>query len=129
MPYYQSGDYYTAVFEGVKQYVRDLKLKTNSTITDRNLIENIFSIASPKLSVTKKFKKPNGTDFEILTSKNITEGHRMLILAVWDAFRDPIAHEVVRDLRDSGLYTEQDCLDALGILSHLFRRLDDAECP
>ena len=31
------------------------------------------------------------------------------------------------DLQESGLYTEQDCLDALGLLSHLFRRLDNSE--
>ena len=46
---------------------------------------------------------------------------------MWQAFRDPMSHDPVKDLRDSGLYTEQDCLDALGLLSHLFRRLDNTE--
>ena len=46
---------------------------------------------------------------------------------MWLAFRNPIHHELASDLKDSGLYTEQDCLDALGLLSHLFRRLDNTE--
>jgi hypothetical protein len=40
--------------------------------------------------------------------------------------RNPLAHEIHKELSISGLYTEKDCLDALGLLSHLSRRLDDA---
>ena len=80
----------------------------------------------PELSVTKKYKRPDRTDFETKTTDNISKGHGLLSRAMWLSFRNPVAHEVVEDLRDSGLYTEQDCLDALGLLSHLFRRLDDA---
>lgn len=40
--------------------------------------------------------------------------------------RNPLAHEEIKELRDSGLFTENDCLDMLSLLSHLFRRLDDA---
>jgi len=128
-PYYKSEDYYTAVYQGVLKYKNDLQAKTGVTLTDRILFENIFSLTSPKLSVTKKFKKPDGRDFEVETIKNITEGHRELVLAVWQAFRCPLAHEAVEDLKNSGLYTEQDCLDALGLLSHLFYRLENAETP
>jgi len=28
---------------------------------------------------------------------------------------------------DSGLFTEKDCLDLLGLLYHLFKRLDESE--
>lgn len=122
--YYKNGDYYTAVFEGVKKYIDELKKKSGETMTDRNLIEKVYAIKAPVLSVTQGFKKPDGNDFEELTTTNITEGHRMLAIAMWQAFRDPISHEVVKDLRDSGLYTEEDCLDALSLLSHLFVRLE-----
>ena len=30
------------------------------------------------------------------------------------------------ELKETGLFTENDCLDILSLLSHLFRRLDDA---
>lgn len=125
--YYKNQDYYGAVFEGVKRYIQEVKGKTGSTLTDRNLLENIFAINNPQRSVTKKFKRPNGDDFHDDTVKNITEGHQKLVIAMWQAFRDPMSHDPVRDLRDSGLYTERDCLDALGLLSHLFRRLDNSE--
>ncbi|QQS15848.1 MAG: TIGR02391 family protein [Candidatus Moraniibacteriota bacterium] len=124
--YYKDGNYYTAVFEGVKKYINNLKAKSSSTITDRNLIENVFALKNPKMSVTDAFSKPNGDSFEADTVKNITEGHRMLALAMWDAFRDPISHEEVEDLGQSGLYTDRDCLDALALLSHLYYRLDNA---
>lgn len=125
--YYKNQDYYGAVFEGVKRYIQEVKNKTGSPLTDRNLLENIFAVNNPRWSVTKKFKRPNGNDFHDDTVKNITEGHQKLVIAMWQAFRDPMSHDPVKDLRDSGLYTEQDCLDALGLLSHLFRRLDNAE--
>jgi len=125
--YYVSRDYYTALFESAKRYVNEVKTKVGSTLIERNLLENVFSIQNPKLSVTDKFKKPDGTDFRDDTVSNINEGHRMLAIALWVAFRCPIAHEEVCDLRDSGLFTERDCLDALSLLSHLFHRLDDAQ--
>lgn len=125
--YYKNQDYYGAVFEGVKRYIQEVKTKTGSSLTDRNLLENIFQISNPTWSVTKKFKRPDGRDFHDDTTKNITEGHQKLVIAMWQAFRDPMSHDPVKDLRDSGLYTEQDCLDALGLLSHLFRRLDNTE--
>lgn len=135
-PYYKNEDYYTAVTQGVIKYVREIQAKSSSTLTDMNLIKHVFSPdqqpsptprVSPELSVTKKFKRPNGTEFGVLTKKSITNGHGLLARAMWSAFRNPLSHESATDLRDSGLYTEQDCLDALSILSHLFRRLDDAE--
>ena len=125
--YYISQDYYTAFFEAVKKYVNAVKTKSGVNMTDRNLLENVFAERTPVLSVTKKFKKPDGTDFETVTLDNIVGGHRMLALGIWMACRAPIAHEEVKDLRESGLFTEKDCLDALSLLSHLFCRLDNAE--
>jgi len=134
--YYKDENYYNAVAQGVIKYIREMQKKSASTLTDIDLIKYVFSPdqqpppiprISPKLSVVKKFKRPNGTEFEELTKRNITDGHGLLARAMWSAFRSPISHELAIDLRDSGLYTEQDCLDALGLLSHLFRRLDNAE--
>ncbi len=122
--YYKSGDYYTAVFEGVKKYINEAKIKSASRYTDRVLLENVYKDGDPVLSVIEGFVKPDGGSFETETTENITKGHRMLAIAMWQAFRSPIAHEVVTDLRESKLYTEQDCLDALGLLSHLFNRLE-----
>ena len=125
--YYVSKDYYTALFESAKKYVNAVKDKASSEYIERNLLENVFAIKKPVLSVTDKFKKPDGTDFTNDTITGINEGHKMLAIALWTAFRCPIAHEEVRDLRDSGLFTEKDYLDALSMLSHLFHRLDESQ--
>lgn len=125
--YYINADYYHAFSESVKKYINAVKSKTGSTITDRELLENVFSDNNPKLSVTAKFKKPNGDNFEAKTIENISRGHRMLAIGIWAACRCPIAHEEMCDLRDSGLFTEKDCLDALSLLSHLFYRLENSE--
>lgn len=125
--YYINRDYYTSFFEAVKKYINAVQSKAGSSLTDNTLLENIFALKNPKLSVTEKFKKPDGTDFKPLTIENITGGHRMLALGIWMACRSPIAHEEVSDLRDSGLFTEKDCLDALSLLSHLFYRLENSQ--
>lgn len=137
-PFYKSEDYYKAVSEGVIKYIREIQSRSTSGLTDSALIKHAFAPDQPvsplppvlpELSVTKKFIRPNGTPFENNTVKNISNGHGLLARAMWMAFRNPIHHELASDLKDSGLYTEQDCLDALGLLSHLFRRLDNAESP
>lgn len=138
-PFYKSEDYYKAVSEGVIKYIREIQGHSSSSLTDSKLIKHAFMPDQPvpsqppkppifpELSVTKKYKRSNGTDFERDTLKNISMGHGLLAHAMWLAFRNPIHHELASDLKDSGLYTEQDCLDALGLLSHLFRRLDNSE--
>lgn len=137
-PFYKSEDYYKAVSEGVIKYIREIQSHSSSGLTDSALIKHVFAPDQPtsplppvlpELSVTKKFKRPNGTSFENDTIKNISSGHGLLARAMWSAFRNPIHHELASDLKNSGLYTEQDCLDALGLLSHLFRRLDNSETP
>lgn len=134
--YYKSEDYFNAVLEGAKKYIREIQRHTSLSITDTDLIRHVFHPVqlpqpAPKVksaySVTKKFKRPNGTDFDTKTTENISDGHGLLAFALWKAFRNPLSHENHSDLRVSGLFTEQDCLDALGLLSHLFRRLDDSE--
>ncbi len=40
--------------------------------------------------------------------------------------RNPVSHEEIKDLRDSDLFSEKDCLDGLSLLSHLMKRLENA---
>ncbi|MCC6520866.1 ATP-binding protein [Candidatus Nomurabacteria bacterium] len=131
---YKQENYYKAVAQGVIKYIREIQKKSSTKLTDLDLIKHVFipdkdasgNRPAPELDVTKTYKRPNGTDFEQKTHKNIGLGHGFLAYAMWSAFRNPLSHELESDLRNSGLYTEQDCLDALGLLSHLFRRLDGA---
>ena len=78
------------------------------------------------LKVTEKFKKPDGTDFDTSTLQNIEDAQKMLSEGIVVGGRHPLQHEGHDDLSQSGLFTEKDCLDMLSLLSHLFKRLEDA---
>lgn len=54
----------------------------------------------------------------------IENGNKYLSIGFFKAYRNPLGHTEERDLKDSGLLTELDCLDGLSLLSHLFHRLD-----
>ena len=122
---YKAKDYYKAVHMGATRYIDEVRLKSKAEAKNElKLLEHVFGPASPKLSVIQGFKCLNGQDFKDTTLVTIAEGHKLLTIAMWRAFRNPIAHELPENLRESGLYTEQDCLDALSLLSHLFDRLE-----
>ena len=78
---------------------------------------------------TKKYKKTDGSPFDTHTIQNIEEGHKMLSEGIVVGGRNPLQHEEHKQLSTSGLFSEKDCLDFLSLLSHLFKRLDDAETP
>ncbi len=123
--YYEDENYYTAFLETAKVYINAVKSKSGSTIADAApMMENVFQLATPVLSVTENFKRTDGTDFDPDTIKNIKNAHREFSHGIVVGGRNVVAHEVVSDLKDSGLFTEKDCLDALSLLSHLFYRLD-----
>lgn len=126
--YYQSGDYYTAFTEALKRYVNEVRFKSGSTnSSDRSLMGEVFS--GRKLSVTKNFQRPNGTNFTTDTIRNIEEGQHYLSEGIVAGGRNPLQHEEHKDLSSSGLFSEKDCLDFLSLLSHLFKRLKDSEAP
>lgn len=125
---YRKQDYYRAFEETMKRYVLEVQRKSGETDTDSALMNKVFGKENNKvLTVTRKYKRKNGDDFNVSTIENIEEGQRWLSAGIMTGARNPIAHEEISELRDSGLFSEMDCLDSLSLLSHLFRRLDDAE--
>lgn len=125
---YENKDYYRAFEEAIKKYIRDVQRKSGLQNTDVSLMNVSFGKDSNKrLKVAKKFKRKDGTNFNDSTIENVEEGQRWLSSGILMSARNPIAHEDVSELRDSGLFSEMDALDLLSLLSHLFRRLDSAE--
>jgi uncharacterized protein (TIGR02391 family) len=125
--YYETNDYYTAFIEALKRYVAEVKKKSGMVISsDRSLMQAVFN---GKLLVTKRYKKTDGTSFDELTIKNIEEAHKMLSEGIVVGGRNPLQHEEHLELSTTGLFSEKDCLDFLSLLSHLFKRLGDAEAP
>jgi len=126
--YYQSADYYTAFIEALKRYTSEVRKKSGSTNgSERSMMGEVFS--GRKLSVTKKYKKTDGTDFTKDTITNIEEGQHYLSEGIVAGGRNPLQHEEHLELSKTGLFSEKDCVDFLSLLSHLFKRLNDSEKP
>ncbi len=128
---YEKKDYYRAFQEAMKRYVGEVREKSGSkTTSEYDMMGKVFGKRDNNhkvLQVAKGFKKINGEDFSENTTNNIEEGQKFLSMGVVSGCRNPLAHEEIKDLRGSRLFTEKDCLDALSLLSHLFSRLDRAE--
>lgn len=124
--YYENGDFYTAVSEAIKRYVKCVRARHHSlaSLQDRAALESAFGAAG-KLDVFKKFASSYG--FSIDTSTNVQQGQKSLSVGILAGFRNPLSHEEINLLQSSGAFTYEDCLDALAIISHLMRRLDQAE--
>lgn len=126
--YYQAGDYYHAFLEASKRYVDAVRNKAQIPATDnseeRAIMEKVFPHTNPVLSVSDGYKKSDGSDFTDKTLKNIREAHFMFSIAIICGGRHPLSHEEIQELRNSELFTEEDCLDILSLLSHLFWRLE-----
>lgn len=125
--YYQAGDYYHAFIEASKRYVNAVRTKAVITAGDERAdMQKVFPASNPILSVTEGFVKRDGTAFTADTLNNIRTAHQMFSEGIICGGRHPISHEEIVELRESRLFTEDDCLDVLSLLSHLFSRLEDS---
>lgn len=127
---YKKEDFYRAVTETIKRYESNVQEKSEYPKDAKGNLKDgkdlMFAVFGPFLSVTSKYKRPNGKEFKPDTIDNIEMGQQHMSAGVMSGVRNPLAHEEIADLRNSGLFTENDCLDILSLLSHLCRRLDDA---
>jgi uncharacterized protein (TIGR02391 family) len=125
---YANADYYRAFTETIKKYINEVREKSkNKNVSDISMMGEVFGKNNAKLMVSKKYKKSNGRDFNELTKENIEEGQKFLSMGIVNGGRNPISHEEIKELKESGLFSEKDCLDYLSLLSHLYKRLDEAE--
>tara|TARA_B110000971_G_C20029282_1_gene510545 strand:+ start:1293 stop:1970 length:678 start_codon:yes stop_codon:yes gene_type:complete len=132
-PYYEDKNYYSAISEALKVYlnnsVNKARKKEPNLDTDQTahiIFAKIFGDTGI-LSLTDGYLRPGGDDFYPKTKKSIENGQRSLSQGVFQGFRNPESHEVYTHLKRSDLLGDQDCLDALSILSYLLRRLDKAK--
>ncbi|MCU1439123.1 MAG: hypothetical protein JWP85_120 [Rhodoglobus sp.] len=123
--YYIAQDYYKAVEEAIKRYVNSVAKRSSITEAEAsNVVSKAFGDKG-KLRVFQKYMA--GNDFNDKTAWNIEHGQQHVSMGIVAGFRNPLAHEEIAKLHDSGAFTHDDCLDALSMISHLMRRLDDAE--
>ncbi len=125
---YKAENYYSAFIEAMKRYINDVRSKSGSTNTsDTSMMGEVFGNVDEGLVTSKNFNKIDGSDFNQSTKENIETGQKFLSMGVTTGGRNPLSHEEIKELHNSGLFSEQDCLDALSLLSHLSRRLDSSE--
>ena len=124
-------DYYRAFLEAAKRYANSVKTKSDykeKNPSEQTMMSSVFGASDKRLlSVTQKYEEPSKISFNEATLSSIEEGQKFLSMGIVAGARNPISHEEIIHLKESNLFNEQDCLDALSLLSHLFRRLDDAE--
>jgi uncharacterized protein (TIGR02391 family) len=127
---YQRADYYRAITESIKHYNSKVQQASGSKEDGVTLMQRVFGLDKdvPKcLSVCEVYKKTDKTEFSTDTKRNIEDGQRELSAGIVSSFRNPISHEEIKQIQESGLITESDCLDALSLLNYLFSRLSKAK--
>lgn len=123
--YYVAQDYYVAVQEAIKRYVSLSKKRAGVGASEALAIVTSAFGEKGKLRVFSMYMAADG--FDPQTEKNVENGQKHISMGLIAGFRNPLAHEEVARLQDSGAFTNDDCLDALSIISHLMRRLDGAQ--
>lgn len=124
---YENRNYYDAFFDAMKKYKNAVKDKSGvDDHEDLSIMSHAFG-KNGVLETTSKYKlRPNGQLFDVKTLENIEEGQMSLSRGIVQGGRNIIGHEEKDDLRETGLFSEKDCLDMLSLLSHLYRRLEDS---
>lgn len=124
---YKNADFYRAVEEAIKRYETIIQKVSGLKTDGQALMGAVFGKNNAKLSVISKYKRIDGSDFSDSTKENIEDGQKFMSMGLMAGVRNPLAHEEKKELKTTNLFSENDCLDILSLISHLFRRLDGAE--
>lgn len=120
---YKQKNYYQALTEALKLYTTHVReISKSEAKTDYGLMGEVFKRGENQGEIQLTTKT---TEIEC----DIEQGHADLSRGVVSGFRNPLAHELESNLRISKLITEEDCLNTLSLLSHLFSRLDRRVSP
>ena len=133
---YKTGDYYIAVNEAAKSYIKKVAdLSGVQDKTNSSLMETVFGGKKSKQNKSTDKKQKDIppliqiTDFNDDVEKDIERGQKYYSLGVVAGFRNVIAHGLLDVIKEKNLISEQDCLNTLSILSHLYSNLDKRKKP
>ncbi len=113
---FKEGNYLHAVFEAAKAFEEHLKKITRIEQTCRSLVQQSFSVESPRI----KFN-----ELKTKSERDEQEGLKLIAEGICAAFRNPKGHEPVDSPQVQ--IDAIEALDQLVIISHLFRRIDRAK--
>lgn len=121
--YYQNEQYGHAASQGCQIYLERVEQLTN----------HASSVDSGKLQSIFKLRAPNPPNLQVIkglateSEQNIQQGQAHLSQGVYVGFRNPISHTPIDTaVAEDGLFTEENCLDILSLISYLYGRLDEA---
>jgi uncharacterized protein (TIGR02391 family) len=125
--YYESGHFHAAMSEALKRFVNDIRKAVGIQGQEASAIVNqAFKVDGndpAQIDVTQAYADAG---FDVKTLRAIRNGQWKLSDGVVAAFRNPVAHEEELLLIETEAMTYQDCLDALSIVSHLYRHFERA---
>ncbi len=110
---YLQRNYFHAVFEASKAYNKAVREKAGSAKDGQDLMLAVWSCEKGVLKITACRTE---------TDRNVQDGIKFLSAGLMAAIRNPTAHEPAVEWPIS----REDCLDILGFVSFLFRKLDVA---
>ena len=134
--YYEKDLYYDACLAAIKEYMKELRALTKINRDHIEVIKLAFG-NNPLLQFKSEFRDVSDYSVTSDTIDSLISAQRELGSGIWRGYRTPISHSSGSGdshssgsgeaLKKRGLLSEQDCLDGLSIVSHLFYRLDQME--
>ncbi len=123
---YKNEKYLEAAREGIAIYDNIVRKKLGLQLSGVNLMNQAFNFAykkdGGKIEITTHPKLPVSA-LSSQTEVNIQNGQRSLSVGLMEAFRNPESHET-REVLNT-LFSENDCLNILSLVSFLLYKLDN----
>lgn len=124
---YETASYHSAVQEAVTLMIEYIRRHASVNVDTLELDTINAALGAEKILVAIG---PSHPAFELVsesTRKNIDSSLPEFARGLWKGFRHPLDHHSESVLVRSTALTFQDCLDALSLISHILRRIDQSE--
>lgn len=126
--HYIKKDYFEAAKDAAIIYEKKVKSAASIRVFGVKLMHKSFGYqdSSDKTKInTATLPVLQIFDISTDTGKNMQNGHRSLSVGLMEAFRNPVHHETSEETKK--LFSQNDCLDILSLISFLLHRLDNAK--
>lgn len=117
--FYEHEDYFKALEQALMLYVDLVRDRSGSVAPELNMMQQVFKEEAPIIDVSARFEPFLPQD----SSRNLNRSQKTLSEGILAGFRNLIAHHRQRVLINEGIFSDSDCLDALGMISYLYSRV------
>ena len=117
--FYEHEDYFKALDQALMLYVDLVRGRSGSVAPELNMMQQVFKEEAPIIDVSSRFEPLLPQE----SSRNLNRSQKTLSEGILAGFRNLIAHHREKVLIDEGIFSDSDCLDALGMISYLYSRV------